>query len=217
MLNLPIFPLNTVLFPGMPLPLYIFEERYKKMIRSCLESKQPFGVALIRAGQEANGPLPEPFRIGCTARILEVEPLGDGRMKLHTRGELRIRILSLSYERPYLLGKVDTFPLVQEDPESLGQLSSRLALLVGQYMRILNQVSGVELDPDGLPQDAIVLAHLAAVLLQVPALQKQELLGIQGAGDFITTLIELYRREIPLLRVQLARERGAGEEKSSLN
>jgi Lon protease-like protein len=57
MFELPLFPLNTVLFPGMPLTLHIFEDRYKRMIRTCLKTRQPFGVVLVRHGQEAFGPL----------------------------------------------------------------------------------------------------------------------------------------------------------------
>ena len=62
MLELPLFPLNTVLFPGMPLNLHIFEERYKRMMQACIESSKPFGVVLIKQGLEAHGPLADPFR-----------------------------------------------------------------------------------------------------------------------------------------------------------
>ena len=61
MQEIPLFPLNTVLFPNAPLRLHIFEERYKRMVNDCLAEKQPFGVVLIRHGLEALGPLAEPF------------------------------------------------------------------------------------------------------------------------------------------------------------
>ena len=86
MFELPLFPLNTVLFPGMPLPLHIFEDRYKQMINNCLEEKEPFGVVLIRNGKEALGPLAQPHSIGCTARIVEVQKLSDGRMNITSVG-----------------------------------------------------------------------------------------------------------------------------------
>jgi Lon protease-like protein len=97
MFELPLFPLNTVLFPGMPLPLRIFEERYKLMIRFCIENNQPFGVVLIRQGLEALGRLAEPYEIGCTARIIEVEPLAKGQMNISTLGEKRFRICQLTH------------------------------------------------------------------------------------------------------------------------
>ncbi|HLE15253.1 MAG TPA: LON peptidase substrate-binding domain-containing protein, partial [Anaerolineales bacterium] len=202
MFDLPLFPLHTVLFPGMPLPLHIFEVRYKEMIRFCLENRQSFGVVLIREGQEANGPLAEPYRIGCTARILEVQPQDQGSMNLITLGESRIRIHALSFEQPYLVGKVELFPLQEDDPAKLSQLSMKLSPLVGQYMQLLNQVEEVELDPSGLPEDPIVLAYLAAVLLQVPPMIKQDLLSIERSADFLSALKGVYRREIPLVRAQ---------------
>ena len=87
MLNLPLFPLNTVLFPEMPLPLHIFEVRYKQMIAKCLAGDRTFGVVLIKHGSEALGPLAEPYSIGCTARIIESQSLGEGRMEITTVGE----------------------------------------------------------------------------------------------------------------------------------
>ena len=81
MYELPLFPLNTVLFPGMPIKLHIFEERYKLMISRCYTEGQPFGVALIKSGNEV-GRKAEPFLVGCTAVITELEPLPDGRMNI---------------------------------------------------------------------------------------------------------------------------------------
>jgi Lon protease-like protein len=217
MFEIPLFPLNTVLFPGMPLPLHIFEQRYKDMIRFCLDNKQAFGVVLIREGSEANGPLAEPYRIGCTARILEVQPLEEGRMNLITLGESRIRIHSLIFEQSYLVGKADLFPLEEDDPVALRNQAGKLLRLVGQYMQLLNQVEEIELDPDGLPEDPIVLAYLAAVLLQVPQPLKQDLLSLESSVEFLTALEENYRKEIPLVRAQLAWARGDGEGKTPLN
>jgi Lon protease-like protein len=217
MFDIPLFPLNTVLFPGMPLPLHIFEERYKQMIRFCLDNKENFGVVLIREGLEANGPLAEPYRIGCMARILEVQPLDEGRMNLITLGDSRIRIHSLSNEQPYLVGKAELFPLEKDDPAMVSAFAAKLLPLVGQYMQLLNQLEDVQLDPDGLPEDPIVLAYLAAVLLQVPPAVKQDLLSLERSAAFLSALEDRYRREIPLVRAQLAWARGEGEQKAPLN
>ena len=89
---LPLFPLNTVLFPGMPLGLYIFEERYKLMMAQCLQEEQPFGVVLIAQGKEAMGPAAEPHPVGCTAVITEVQKLNDGRMNIVAVGQERFHI-----------------------------------------------------------------------------------------------------------------------------
>ena len=75
---LPLFPLNLVLFPGMPLPLHILEERYRAMIGECRDTEQPFGVVLIKEGLEVGGPA-DPFMTGTSARIVRVEDMDDGR------------------------------------------------------------------------------------------------------------------------------------------
>src|SRR3990172_3261195 len=104
--RLPLFPLRTVLFPGMPLPLRIFEERYRLMIGRCLEQRAPFGVVLIRSGEEVGGPA-EPYDVGTTARIVRVQRLEDGRMNLVALGERRFRIVHLDRSEPHLSGDVD--------------------------------------------------------------------------------------------------------------
>ena len=200
MFELPLFPLNTVLFPGMPLHLHIFEERYKLMIRNCLQTGRPFGVVMIRDGQEAEGPLADPYRVGCTARILEVEHLPEGKMNLLVMGEKRFRIDRLKFDQPYLVGEVEFFPLQDSGSEGLLQTSDRLRSLVKEYMQILSRLGEVNLKPQNLPQDPLVLAYLAAVLVRVPQDEKQDLLASQKASDFLSDMHTIYRKEVPLLR-----------------
>ena len=104
-MDLRLFPLNTVLFPGMRMPLHIFEDRYKLMIRECIEEDAPFGVALIKSGEEAGGSA-VPHDVGCTARIIQVEYLDDGRMNIFTMGGQRFRLVSINTTQPYLRGEV---------------------------------------------------------------------------------------------------------------
>jgi len=206
MFDLPLFPLNTVLFPGMPLNLHIFEERYKRMIRICLQTRQPFGVVLIKHGLEAYGPIAEPHYIGCTARILESEPLSDGRMNIVALGQKRFRILTFDYEKAYLVGRVELYPLEQAHPEFLEQKGNHLRPMVRGYMQILTEASDANLDPRHLPHDPLVLAYLAAVLLQIPPEQKQKLLTLRKATDLLSDLLLIYRRELALLRALLSGE-----------
>src|SRR6185503_19425073 len=102
-MELRLFPLNTVLFPGMRMPLHIFEERYRLMIRECIEQDAPFGVLLIREGEETGGSA-VPHGVGTTARITQVEYLDDGRMNIFTIGQERFRLSELSTDREYLTG-----------------------------------------------------------------------------------------------------------------
>jgi Lon protease-like protein len=205
MFELSLFPLNTVLFPGMQLPLHIFEARYKQMIEHCLQEDQPFGVVLIRRGAEALGPLAEPFSIGCTARIVDVQPLQEGRMQITAVGEQRIKINSLNYEQPYLVGQVEYYPLVVEHPEKLKPESEKLIPRVQQYIDLLNQIDMVEIEPDQLPEDPLVLGHVASVLLQMPPNEKQSLLSSENAFELLRSINQVYTREIAFLRAIIER------------
>ena len=109
MVELPLFPLNTVLFPTAPLTLHIFEERYKEMVSRCIAEDIPFGVVLIREGQEVGSPA-LPFEVGTTAQIVSVEKLLQGRMNLIAVGRERFRLLDTSHARPYLVGRVEFAP-----------------------------------------------------------------------------------------------------------
>ena len=206
MFELPLFPLNTVLFPGMPLNLHIFEERYTRMIQACIEFSKPFGVVMIKHGLEAHGPLAEPYDIGCTARIIEVEPLSEGRMNIVALGQKRFRILSINDQNSYLVGKVELYPLEASDKEILTRTGKRLRPWVKRYMDILSQVSEVNLEVEHLPNDPLALAYLAAVLLQVPPTLKQPLLAVEREFEFLGEMYALYRREVSLLDAIVTRE-----------
>jgi uncharacterized protein len=206
MYELPLFPLNTVLFPGMPLRLHIFEERYKLMIGHCYAEGEPFGVTLIRRGQEAGGRA-EPFLIGCTAIITEVEPLAGGQMNIVAVGSERFQIHALKHDQPYLVGMVDTYPLLNDDSLDLPENSRSLRPWVRRYLEILAEASNSQFDLGQLPRDPLRLAYLASFLLQIPASQKQNLLNIDDADLLLKNLREIYRREVTLLRAMLtARE-----------
>ena len=101
--RLPLFPLNLVLFPGMDLPLHIFEERYRDMIGECLENDAPFGVVLIKNGPEV-GARADPERIGTSTRILRSEILDQGRMNIMTRGQQRFEIEEIVQRVPHVVG-----------------------------------------------------------------------------------------------------------------
>jgi Lon protease-like protein len=105
-MELPLFPLNTVLFPGATLPLHIFEPRYRLMIGECIEQERPFGVVLIERGPEV-GEGAVPHSIGATAQITGVDRMSDGRMNIVCVGQDRFRILDTSSERAYLVGQVE--------------------------------------------------------------------------------------------------------------
>jgi uncharacterized protein len=204
MYEIPLFPLNTVLFPYTPLRLFIFEERYKRMIQNCLEKDEAFGVVMIRRGVEAMGPLAEPFPIGTSAKISEVQRLKDGRMNIIANGQDRFRILSLDKEAlPYLVGQVAPYPLRTDDAARLADAGNRLQYWVRRYLRLLEQAGNTQLDLNQIPQDAVRLAYMAASLVQIPTQQKQQLLTISESGTLLDEVRAIYRREVVLLKTML--------------
>ena len=97
--EMPLFPLNTVLFPHAQVQLHIFEDRYREMIAYCTETDQPFGVCLIRTGEEVTGQA-EPYMVGTAGRILSVHKFEDGKMDVRVQGERRFRVRRLEENRP---------------------------------------------------------------------------------------------------------------------
>jgi Lon protease-like protein len=209
MYEIPLFPLNTVLFPGMPLSLNIFENRYKAMLQRVMQTNQTFGVNLIRSGSEALGPLPDPYMVGCTARVISIEPQEDGRFNLTVVGDERYRILQVSNSQAYLTGFVEALPL--EKPISLEivkgshilrkRVLNYLALL-SQHARQVEQANNelnINLTELELPEDPLLLIYLASALLQVPSNEKQDLLEAETAALLLSRVQRLYRRELAML------------------
>jgi Lon protease-like protein len=203
MFELSLFPLNMVLFPGMPLALHIFEERYKMMIGECIETRKPFGVVLIKRGTEAFGPLADPHLIGCMAQITQVQQLGEGRMNIAAIGRERFRILSIDRDAPYLIGEVEEYPLAGWEPKNLLTTAEKLRPLISRYMAELSHLEGVDLDPEQIPEEPDKLAYFGAALLQVPAEEKQTLLSTNEAAEMLTEMRHLYRRELSFVKHML--------------
>src|SRR5579872_4178499 len=134
--TLPLFPLSEVLFPGMMLPLHIFEPRYRLMIRRCVSEKLPFGVVLITKGQEV-GDGAEFFNVGTTARITRVQRADDGRLYIASIGEQRFRILQTFTDQPYLQGEVEVIPEQPGDGAQLDALTERALKLLSDYLRVI--------------------------------------------------------------------------------
>jgi Lon protease-like protein len=218
MVELPLFPLSSVLFPGITHRLYIFEERYKAMMKTCLEKHQPFGWVLIEEGREAFGPLARPYRVGCTAQIIDVQPLEQGTMNITIVGQERFEIRSLHYDQPYLVGMVDLYPISREKPDRLRLLDARLRPLVEHYLSVLAKVENQDFDlfQLRLPADPVELAYLSiAILQQIPIRSKQALLSVPGAVRLLRETLIIYHREVTLLDMMAARR--STDEPFSLN
>jgi uncharacterized protein len=205
-MELSLFPLkNTVLFPGMPLNLYIFEERYKLMINECIEQEKPFGVLLIESGSEAYGPLATPHTIGCTANITQVQRLSFDRMNILAVGRDRFQVRQVHQDRAYLYADVDMLPFEESNPRDIMRGGRRLKPLIEKYLNALEQAGQLQLSEDSqLPSDPISLAYLASVVLQTESTQKQSLLEAESTATLLEQLVNIYRKEVTLLNIMLA-------------
>ncbi|MEX2158369.1 MAG: LON peptidase substrate-binding domain-containing protein [Dehalococcoidia bacterium] len=175
MARIPLFPLNTVLFPHALLPLHIFEERYKTMINRCIDEQAPFGVVLIRSGVAVGGAA-EPYDVGSTARISRVQRLPDGRMDLIALGERRFRIVSLDTSEAYLQGEVEFVESEDADTPDAVDQAARVAALFGEQFRLKLSATGQWARTLDLPSDSDALADFVAGQLDVPAGTQQSLL-----------------------------------------
>jgi Lon protease-like protein len=142
-MEIPLFPLHTVLFPGVALPLHIFEERYRLMIARCLETQTPFGVVLIRDGREVGGGQLSIAGVGTFAAIRESEKLPDGRYEVLAVGVGRFAVREVDTDRePYLVATVD--PLVErsEDPEEARRMVRRTTRRFVEYLHLVRPRDG---------------------------------------------------------------------------
>jgi len=194
--ELPLFPLNVVLFPEMTLPLRIFEPRYLRMVEDCMREDALFGVVCIQSGPEVGGPA-LPYTVGTTARIVGIERESRELLYIVTVGQERFRIRELLSGKPYLVGKVDPFPLTKLDAPEVGTIVDAQMPLLTVYLELLSQVSELEIALQRSPESAEAVAYFVAMLLQVPLSVKQRLLGI-------TDLPTLLQEEAALLRSDLA-------------
>jgi Lon protease-like protein len=173
--ELPLFPLNSVLFPGATLPLHIFEERYKQMVDVCLEGNAPFGALLIRSGSEV-GEAAEPFDVGTTARIVHVQHLDEGRMNLVCVGEQRFRLIRKVSEAPYVMGEVEPLQSTDAEGDEARDLADKVAALFGEYYRLYLAAAHQWARQIGMPGAPGELADFVGSRLGVSLWTKQRLL-----------------------------------------
>jgi uncharacterized protein len=202
--TLPLFPLGSVLFPGVVLPLHIFEPRYRKMVADLRElpegEARQFGVVAIRDGREVGTQSVESvYDIGCTARISALEAHEDGRYSLVTTGVQRFRLLDVDTSGAYLIGEVEYLE-EPSDARAEALKTSSTALLLG-YQRALAGLRGVRTGsiPE-LPDDPTVLSYLIAAAMVLDLRDKQRLLATPDTATRLQREQILLRRETLLIK-----------------
>jgi hypothetical protein len=201
--TLPLFPLGTVLYPGLLLPLHIFEDRYRELVRDLLDGPEPrrFGVIAIRKGRETGvDGVSALYEIGCTATLRRVARHEDGRFDLVTVGTERFRLTGLDESRSYLQGQVDLLAEDSGDEEQAGLAAQAVQVAFRGYLETLAQRDTAHVSLPDLPDDPVLLSYLvaASMILDLPV--RQSLLAEPDALHRLTAERALLARETTMLR-----------------
>ena len=192
---LPLFPLDLVLLPGTPLPLHIFEPRYKEMIGECLEQKKAFGILRVLNEGLAD--------IGCTAEVVAVtKTYDDGRMDIVTQGRQRFELLSVNQERAFLQGEILYLP---DEPQA--PTADETARAIDLHKQILTLANAQQDLPDS--DDSPLSYHLAGSL-PLDLDFKQKMLALRSEAERMRTIIAYFENVLPSLRraVQVRQKAG---------
>jgi uncharacterized protein len=217
--TLPLFPLSTVLFPGMRLPLHIFEERYRTLAADLLAQPEPrrFGVIAIRKGREVGvTSVTALHEVGCVALVREVTPHADGRYDIQTVGTDRFRLLRLEQpgDTPYFRGEIEIMPDADIAPESVTDNTgpAHVAAVVRQvhagfraYLNALADRGGGVISVADLPDEPVLLSYVvgAAMIIDLP--ERQSLLAAPDALSRLRLERSLLSREAGMLRATTSR------------
>ncbi len=204
---LPLFPLEVVLMPEAPLPLHIFEDRYKEMIGVCLKAgedpsrKEDFGVVLAK-GQEVS-------RLGCSARIVNLtRTYADGRLDIFTVGSRRFEILVVNQEKSFLRGGVEFF---DDDPGQDLPAETDAARAIELFRQVMQRIRNSPDIPIHLQRPYRYLSFRLAAPLPLDLDFKQHLLGVRNEPERVIEVIQAFEALLPQLdRAEHAREKAGG-------
>ena len=187
---LPMFPLGTVLLPGVVLPLHVFEPRYRALVQDCMAGEPEFGVVLIERGHEVGGG-DSRFDVGCVARIAQVGETPDGRFALATVGTRRIRIDAWLPDDPYPRAEVTDWP---DEPATVEDLD-RCATVATNLRRVLAMAN--ELGERAAPaaaveigEDTVLSSYALAAMAPVGPLDRLGLLAAESVRERLDRLTE---------------------------
>jgi Lon protease-like protein len=196
----PIFPLDVVLLPGAPLPLHIFEPRYRTLLSDVCApgGSRAFGVVSVKSTEGVADGQHELSPVGTLAEVIEVDPYPDGRSDLLTIGSRRFTLLDMDEtSKPYLCATIEWLP--EEDGViGLDQLHA-VRVLCNHYSRALARLAGREAPGDELADDPLRLSYQVAARLRLPTAERQHLLEAATAADRLRSSMAVLRRETTLM------------------
>ncbi len=205
---LPLFPLGAVLYPGMLLPLHIFEERYRQLVRDLLDGPEPrrFGVIAIRKGRETGiDGVQSLYEIGCTAALRRVDRHEDGRYEIVAVGAERFRLLGLDQSRPYLQGEVEMLAEEPADAAAAGPAAQVVEAAFREYLDALTEWGGATVRLEDLPGEPVLLSFIVAAAMVVDLPERQALLAEPDTLRRLALERSLLARETAMLRTTTSR------------
>lgn len=199
--QLPIFPLNAVVFPGVTVPLHVFEDRYRALVHHLLTIPEKpdrlFGIVAIREGYEVGSHgVQSVHRVGCVVQMTSVEPYPDGRFDIEVVGRRRLRMDGLDTSGPYLVGDVET---VEEPPDTSAttlEEAERTRETFAEYRRRLSDLRGDEVLDGALPRDPMYLSYSLAATCLLTLQERQALLESPTAVERLIMLRHTLHEEM---------------------
>ena len=204
LIRLPLFPLNVVMFPNTSIPLQIFEERYKQMLKDCLDRDSRFGVTLIKEGAEVGDPA-TPHSVGTVADIVHVNRVSGDRFFISIFGSERFEIVEISQQRPYLAADVRLLAdevEVDVPPTEMAQIRKAAT----EHVRLRYGLNGGWVRESRLPTDPLDLSYFIGGMLQASLQEKQALLEEPSTSKRLEAELDLLRREGDELRQQVTQQ-----------
>lgn len=199
-LELPLFPLGTVLFPAAPLPLHIFEERYKRLMADRIDHDPIFGVVLTRVGSEV-GDEPSTFSVGTSASLLNLNHRSNGCFDLAVVGRRRFRILAGDWSRGYLIASIEWLPEAPSSAtlEQLYDLRREAIAAFGSFVRSVAAQIEANVPEELFPDDPAETSFAIAARLPINTWERQALLELPSTAARLKSLTETLNRERELL------------------
>lgn len=196
--QLPLFPLGTVLFPGMPLPLHIFEPRYQQLMRDHADEAIPFGISLIQSTPQPHRPWPA-HTIGTAAVLTGKTPLSEGRWDIVIEGQRRFRIVDVDHDGPYDVAHIEWL----DEPLGNGEEADALLRTVGaqfhRYAGGITRLTKRSFQGVDIPQDPVRASYDLVSRLPLHTWERQRLLEAETAVDRLNQVSMLMERELALL------------------
>lgn len=196
--QIPLFPLGTVLFPGMPIPLHIFEPRYRQMMHEHGDDTFPFGVALVQSARQPQSNFPS-HDVGTAALLVERKQREDGRWDVIAKGARRFRILEIDESLPYTMASAEWIEEELGDPTEADALLRIVGAQFYRYAGGIARLTGRHASTMMIPEDPIRASYDLTSRLPLHTWERQRLLQATTAVERLSELSYLVERELALL------------------